>query len=156
MRIRTARTALAPERLQMSSMIDIVFLLLVFFVMTFQIVAIEGDLEIAAPRAPAVDDSIDVLPPQSFHVRLEAAADGSLEGVYFDQRALADVDGLHAFVRQIVAEHVAIGRSREELSVVLHCDDHLHYAHTVAAISAIRGYVANGEIHELIRTIRFN
>ena len=51
--------------LQMTPMIDIVFQLLVFFIMTFKIVAQEGDFNIkmplAAPNAGTADDSL--LPP---------------------------------------------------------------------------------------------
>ena len=48
--------------LQMTPMIDIVFQLLVFFIMSFKIVAQEGDFNIkmplAAPNAGTPDDSL--------------------------------------------------------------------------------------------------
>ena len=63
-------------QLQMTPMIDIVFLLLIFFVMTFKIVAQEGDFNIkmplAAPNASTIDDSL--LPP--LKLRLVADQDG--------------------------------------------------------------------------------
>ena len=48
----TARRRTRPHdtiRLQMAAMIDVVFLLLVFFVMTFRIVPVEGDFNVKMP-----------------------------------------------------------------------------------------------------------
>ena len=50
MRIRN-REERKKNQLNMTSMIDIVFLLLVFFVMTFKIVELEGDFSIRMPLA---------------------------------------------------------------------------------------------------------
>ena len=54
-----------PEelKLNMTAMIDIVFQLLVFFVMTFKVVAMEGDFNIKMPLAAADGQSVDDLLP---------------------------------------------------------------------------------------------
>ena len=51
--------------LDMTSMIDIVFQLLIFFIMTFKIVAPEGDFNIRMPKAAPSQNSTpeDLVPP---------------------------------------------------------------------------------------------
>ena len=51
MQIRNANKAGEKIELQMTPMIDIVFQLLVFFIMTFKIVSMEGDFNIRMPAA---------------------------------------------------------------------------------------------------------
>ena len=75
--------------MQMTAMIDVVFQLLIFFMLSFKIVAMEGDFNVkmplAAPREGLPDDK--QVPPVK--IRLEAnAAHGlgrmSLNGVVYD------------------------------------------------------------------------
>ncbi|MFT5528125.1 MAG: biopolymer transport protein ExbD, partial [Pirellulaceae bacterium] len=52
--MKVRNNKLGPDEeieLQMTPMIDIVFQLLVFFIMTFKIVAMEGDFNIKMPMA---------------------------------------------------------------------------------------------------------
>ena len=53
MKIRNTGRGEQETNLQMTAMIDIVFLLLVFFVMTFKIIAPEGDFNIKMPAQAA-------------------------------------------------------------------------------------------------------
>ena len=64
--------------LQMTPMIDIVFQLLVFFIMTFKIVAQEGDFNIKMPLAAQQQGMPEESPILTMHVRLRADADGRL------------------------------------------------------------------------------
>ena len=51
-------------KLNMTAMIDIVFQLLVFFIMTFKIVALEGDFSVKMPQTSdtPIDRLLDELP----------------------------------------------------------------------------------------------
>ena len=51
MKIRGTEREGADTRLSMTPMIDIVFQLLVFFVMTYKVTVMEGDFNIKMPRA---------------------------------------------------------------------------------------------------------
>ena len=55
--------------LQMTPMIDIVFQLLIFFIMTFKIVSMEGDFNIKMPQAsPSTVQTIEPdFPPMSLY-----------------------------------------------------------------------------------------
>ena len=132
MRIRH-RTAEPDEasHLQMSSMIDVVFLLLIFFVMTFQITAAEGDIAITPEQAAA--SSKPMLRRETLRVHLIADDAGMLRGVQLEGRMLSRLNELNA----VICEMVAV-RSAEEFSVQLSSDASLQYQATVGAITAIR------------------
>jgi biopolymer transport protein ExbD len=157
MRIRHTPRQERPDKLQMSSMIDIVFLLLVFFVMTFTITAMEGDFHIdAAPRAkgPATPNKQpDVLP---MHLRLTAHDDGSLKGIRGGQRRFRDFDDLHRFIMGLTAEHTDVESPLEGFVVDLDCDQHLDYRYVIDAITAVSGDLRpDGSRVDLIKEIRF-
>ena len=61
--------------LQMTPMIDIVFQMLVFFIMTFKIVTQEGDFNIKMPLAAASGAEVDPT-ALDMTLRLSANADG--------------------------------------------------------------------------------
>lgn len=157
MRIRHTEQRQRPDKLQMSSMIDIVFLLLVFFVMTFTITAMEGDFHIdAAPRAKGQVTQVkqmDVLP---MNLRLTAHDDGSLKGIRGGQRTFRDFDELHQFVIGLAAERPDPGTPLEGFVVDLDCDEHLDYRHVIDAITAVSGDLQpDGSRVDLIKEIRF-
>ena len=86
----------------MTSMIDIVFLLLVFFVMTFKIVEMEGDFTIRMPLAgegKSVQDVTDL----PLKLRLRADEEGRLTSMALNEIDLGtDFDKLRANVIALV------------------------------------------------------
>ena len=85
MKIRnTNRHADEKVELMMTPMIDIVFQLLVFFIMTFKIIAPECDFNIRMPLAAPSQGvpNPDELPP--LKVRLTATDDGRLADIYLN------------------------------------------------------------------------
>ena len=82
----------------MTPMIDIVFQLLIFFIMTFKIVSLEGDFNIKMPAAAPSEGppEEDLLPP--LRLRLTAGEEGQLNGIQLDDRAFlsfAELRGAH-------------------------------------------------------------
>lgn len=156
MRIRHTERRERPDKLQMSSMIDIVFLLLVFFVMTFTITAMEGDFNIdAAPRAKATAAEIRQ-PELPMTLRLTAHDDGSLKGIRGGQRRFQDFDELHRFVIGLYAESQEPGAALDGFVVDLDCDQHLDYKYVIDAITAVSGDLQpDGSRVDLIKQIRF-
>jgi biopolymer transport protein ExbD len=142
--------------LQMTPMIDIVFQLLVFFIMTFKIVSQEGDFNIkmplAAPAAGAPDDL--QLPPMK--VRLQAGASGQLAGMSLGERSIATMDALRAEIVSIVGTDRGPGTTQETAEVELDCDYGLRYEHVIQAITAVSGYVDDtGNVVKLVEKIKF-
>ena len=82
--------------LNMTSMIDIVFLLLVFFVMTFKIVELEGDFSVRMPLAGS--DSVTMDPTDlPLKLRLMADENGRLTSMLLNEIDLGtDFDQLRS------------------------------------------------------------
>ncbi|TWT43204.1 ExbD/TolR family protein [Botrimarina hoheduenensis] len=144
--------------LQMTPMIDIVFQLLVFFIMTFKIVLPEGDFNIRMPLpasdAPAAPSE---LPP----LKLEMLADDQgklrelrLGNLKFDGegRFLA----LHQHIRGLVEDEGGPGTGVEQ-EVEINADYGLQYDFVMRAITALTGYIdPNGVPHQLIEKVRLS
>ena len=156
MRIRRAGEAGEPARLQMTAMIDIVFLLLVFFVMTFQIVPIEGDFLLELPRKGAAADSpcYDL----SLRLRLMADAEGRLAGMALNSRKIApDFDALQNLVVEIVGDQRGPGSVAATAELEIQCDYGLKYEHVIAALTASTGYVTDdGKTVSLLEKVTFS
>ena len=142
--------------LQMTPMIDIVFQLLVFFIMTFKIVSQEGDFNIkmplAAPAAGAPDDL--QLPPMK--VRLRAGAGGMLAGMSLNDRGVGTMEALRLEIIGVVGDERGPGTVQETAEVELDCDYGLRYEHVIQAITAVSGYIdETGNVVKLVEKIKF-
>jgi biopolymer transport protein ExbD len=141
----------------MTPMIDIVFQLLVFFIMTFRIVAQEGDFNIRMPLAAMSEGPppIDKLPPMV--VRMQADSRGNLAQISLNQRALGtSVRRLHDEIRQVIGDDRGPGSVQETAEVELDCDYNLRYEHVIEAVTAVSGFLdASGNIVKLVEKIKF-
>ena len=154
MRIRNI-AAKEKIELQMTPMIDIVFQLLVFFVMTFRIVALEGDFNIKMPAAAPSQGTPDEeqLPPMT--LRLAADDDGQLSGIQLNDIGFGSFDELHQHVMGIVGTDAGPGLL-SGAEIELDCDYNLKYAAVTDAITAVLGHkTEDGTIVKLIEKIRF-
>lgn len=144
--------------LQMTPMIDVVFQLLIFFILTFKIVAPEGDFNIkmplAAPSEGLPDDNL--LPP--IKITLRAKPDGSLARIQFGERPLGSFGQLHNEIREIVGDDSGPGSVAANTEVELDCDYQLKFENAMKAITAVSGYVDpdTGGIVKLIEKIKFS
>ena len=143
-------------KLNMTSMIDIVFQLLVFFILTFKVVVQEGDFNIrmpsSAPSKNAMDE--DLLPPMK--LRLTAGADGKLAGIKLNQQNFNDFNQLHEEILGIVGSDAGPDSGMSGGDVEIDCDFNLDYENVIAAITAVTGHPADdGTIIKLIEKIKF-
>jgi biopolymer transport protein ExbD len=142
--------------LSMTPMIDIVFLLNIFFLFTFKIVLPEGDFNVQMPSAAAARAAEpSELPP--LRLVIKAAPTGELADLQLAGRSFGN--GRDAFARlqqyvrtQVVAEG---GEAAAEQEVEIDADYDLNYDYIVRAITAVTGYVEGGERHKLIERIKF-
>lgn len=150
--------------INMTPMIDIVFQLLIFFVMSFKIVTPEGDFSIKMPMAPAEgkmdDESTPPLPP--IQIRLHSATNGQLVEVYAGQKPMGRGEEGLKKLRKFILEQVASkdGRPNPEVAreteVELTCDFRLKYEYVIACISYVTGYRdTNGEVVRIAEKIKF-
>jgi len=157
MRFRNTQQRKEPSRLKMAAMIDIVFLLLVFFVMTFTIVAVEGDFRVEAAQ-PSANAVADAPPPVEtrMHLRLTAHPDGSLAAIRMNDRYFSDFDSLHNFVLGLAAERSNVDEPFDGIVVELDCDEQLNYENVIDAVTAVTGDLrSDGTRVDLISSIRF-
>ena len=157
MRIRHSTSSGAKDKieLQMTPMIDIVFQLLVFFIMTFKIVSQEGDFNIRMPLAAPTEgnpEEQDTVPP--IKIRLRAGNDGTLVGIIMNDTISVDgMTDLRNRIIGVVGEEG--GPAQQEAEVELDCDPNLHYVHVIEAVTAVSGYIQNDEIVHLVEKIKF-
>ena len=159
--------ALAKEnqdiKLNMTAMIDVVFQLLVFFILTFKIVALEGDFNVRMPLA-----SSDPPPEQLENlttlitVKLNAGDSGNISGIEVDNGfETASLNGvemfeeLSDFVERTLADN-SDPSAEQDVEVEFDIDYNLKYQYTVKAIGNVSGKVLpDGSIKTLVEKIKF-
>jgi len=143
------------QELSMTSMIDIVFLLLIFFVMTFKIVEMEGDFSV---RMPLASDSTGMVDDTELplKLRLQADANGRLTSIAMNEVQLGtDFDSLRDTVIGLVGG-VQPGESEDGgPEVEIDTDYNLRYEYVIKAITAVSGYKIGDETVKLIEKIKF-
>jgi biopolymer transport protein ExbD len=141
--------------LQMTPMIDIVFQLLIFFLLTFRIVSMEGDFNIKMPRAAPREG-----PPESFDppmlVRLRADANGDIVGIALNDTPYGNYEALRNRIIELVGTGTGPGSVQETAEVEFDCDFNLRYEETINAITSVSGYVGDdGKPVKLVEKIKF-
>ena len=159
MRIRHIGTKDEKIELQMTPMIDIVFQLLVFFIMTFKIVAAEGDfnikMPIGAPREGLPDPH--QLPPMK--LRLSANSSGQLIKIQLNQKGFGREDwgALRGYIIGILGDDRGPNSIQQSAEVELDCDYNLNYQHVIDAITAVSGYINDDDkVVKLVEKIKFS
>jgi len=127
---------------QMAPMIDVVFLLLIFFMCTLKIISQEGDFNINMPAvAQAQTETPKLLP--DFKVRLLAdVASGQLIEVRFGQRSLGTGPRAFQLLQQTIKEQIAGSPYADEIEIEIDADFDLNYEHVISAVSACTGEVS--------------
>ena len=151
-----------PEeiKINMTAMIDIVFQLLVFFIMTFKVVAMEGDFNIKMPLASESADSLDEELPDLITVRLDAGENGNISSITVDDSEILREATMFSDLTSIVEERLAAEGDPErtsETEVEFDIAYNLKYSYTVKAIAAVSGKVLPGGegIKTLIKKVKF-
>jgi len=157
MRIRNvARHGDEEVELQMTPMIDIVFQLLVFFIMTFKIIMPEGDFQVKMPKsAPSEGPPPDnAVPP--IVVKLAADGNGHCNLIRMGDNSLDGFDELAVQIRGIVDDQGGPGSpGGQAVEVEFDCDYNLRYEYVIQAMTAVSGYVQDGQVVKLVEKIKF-
>lgn len=143
------------QEVNMTSMIDIVFLLLIFFVMTFKIAEVEGDFSVRMPLASQSSGMVDdtELP---LKLRLLADPQGQLASIQLNEVQMGvDFNQLQSMVIGMVAGNVPGEQAGDGPEVEIDTDFNLRYEHIIDAISAVSGYKEGDQTVQLIEKIKF-
>ena len=146
-------------KLNMTAMIDIVFQLLVFFIMTFKVVAMEGDFNIRMPLATTDAESIDEELPELIIVKLRAGDNVGIARITVDDNDPFVSEDWFAELTDYVEKQIAGEGDAESAStteVEFDIDYGLKYGYTVKAIESVSGRIMlDGTIKKLIEKIKF-
>jgi len=157
MRHNDRTDVLSRQPLRLTPMIDVVFLLLVFFIFTFKIAAREGDFRVSTARAGISAEVAPQMPP--LVVRLRADQEGELIAVELNGRVLSrehPFQQLHSEVRALVG--ACGGLDAGGLEVELTPDPQLKHRYLIDAVTAVSGYrdQQSGRIVPLVENIRLS
>lgn len=149
--------------INMTPMIDIVFQLLIFFVMSFKIVTPEGDFSVKMPMAPQQGemDPNEQPPLPPIPIRLNASTTGQLLDVECGGRNLGRGEAGLANLRKFILQQVAPkgGRPNPEVAreteIELTCDFRLKYEYVIKCISYVTGYREGSDIVRIAEKIKF-
>ncbi len=148
-----------PEeiKINMTSMIDIVFQLLVFFIMTFNPPIAEGDFSVKMPLNSDIPDDQIIDPPTVINVKLTSALDGTLSNILVNSVPVDQNDLYGGLTKIIESELAAEGDpdKARETEVDFDIARELKYAYTVAAIEAVSGKKEGDVVTKLIGKIKF-
>jgi biopolymer transport protein ExbD len=156
MSVKIKREGLADKiPIDMTPMIDIVFQLLTFFIMTLKIASLEGDFNIkmplAAPQAGDPDPNALVL-----NLHMTANDKGDCANLRVDDQSFNGPEDerwiqLHNYVASVVGE----GSLAAAAEVKIHADYDLKYENVIKAITAVSGKIEDGQIIKLVEKIQF-
>ena len=161
MKIRARNPGGDKIETQMAPMIDVVFQLLIFFMLTLKIVEPEGDFDInmplGAPQSSSITDA--ELPP--FKVRMQADPDtGELALLTYNGQPMGNGDAaflrLNAEILKSVNALKAAGPGNlDKQEVEIDPDFGLKYKNIISAISACSGKMVDGKMVRYISKIKF-
>jgi biopolymer transport protein ExbD len=140
----------------MTPMIDVVFQLLAFFILTFQLVVPEGDFDIEMPPLAGAEAPRTLVEP--LRVRLIADSAGALADVRVGERSLGrQIAALGRHVKRLAGDPSGPDGMKLALEVELDCDAGLRYEHAMAALASVtRGVDAGGNSYRLVDRVRFD
>ncbi len=144
---------------QMAPMIDVVFQLLIFFMLTLKIVEPEGDFNINMPlTAPSQDPSQDV-PLYDIKVKLRANPDGSLAQLSIGGNNLGNGPAAFQRLNDEVLKLVGGGAGVpmiDDMEVEIDADYNLNFQYAISAVSACTGRLnESGDIDRYVEKIKF-
>jgi biopolymer transport protein ExbD len=135
--------------------------LLVFFILTFKVVAQEADFNIRMPAAAT--KSMTDIAPQVLKVRITAGGSGVMSDLKLDGKSLGNGAAAFKALRDIVRGKIddAGGptAAAEVLEVEFDADYEVQYDYVIRAMDAISGYKTgsgdNVKINRMIEKVRF-
>jgi biopolymer transport protein ExbD len=140
--------------MQLTSMIDVIFLLLIFFVMTFKIVAQEGDFNVRMPLSgQGATTDTTTLP---IKIRLRSNADGQLVDIVVNEtRSFGnDFGKLRGHILELTGGN-APPNPEDGPEVEIDLDYDLRYENVISAITSVTGQRQGDDIKRLVERIKF-
>ncbi|REJ76833.1 MAG: biopolymer transporter ExbD [Planctomycetota bacterium] len=154
MKIRSIGSQSADKiDINMTPMIDAVFQLLIFFMLTLKILPQEGNFDINMPVSGVPGEAA---PDLAIKVFLAANPDGTLAQIRLGGKPLGnDVPLCYRRLNGEIAALAGAGAG-DEMEVEITADYDLHYEHAIKAVSACTGRLGpNGQLIKYVETVKF-
>jgi biopolymer transport protein ExbD len=148
----------AKNELQMTSMIDVVFLLLVFFMLNFKVVEQEADFSIRMPLAAAGAGNPEENTELPLKLRMRANAGGELVGMQLNDIELGtDFAKLQQLAISLVGTPSGPVEEGKGPELEIDNDYNLRYAYVIEAISNVSGVrdPGSGQVARIVQRIKF-
>lgn len=132
---------MAVPKPDMTPMIDCVFQLMIFFMLTLKIVAAEGNFDVNMPIGQSSGAPQDII-AQDIKVRLKADPNGNLVSLQIGSRSLGNDDRAFAQLNEEILRAIGGqpgGPAAKDTEVELDADYNLHYNYIIKAISSCTG-----------------
>jgi biopolymer transport protein ExbD len=141
----------------MISMIDICFMIIIFFIANMRLFLPEGDFYIKMPSAAPQEGTPSNADSPVVRVRLHADRSGGLAGIQVGERKVESLKELRRQIREISAIDRGPAGTPSQTEVEIDCDYNLSFESAVDALTAISGYVADDRtIVHTIERVRFS
>ena len=142
----------------MTPMIDCVFQLMIFFMLTLKIVSAEGNFDINMPIGQAQGQADPLA--QDIKVRMIANAEGNLVSLQIGTRKLGNDDRAFTQLNSEILRAIGGtpgGPAAKDTEVEIDADYNLHYSYVIKAISSCTGRFdeRTGGIVRYIEKIKF-
>ncbi|MDO4570080.1 MAG: biopolymer transporter ExbD [Planctomycetia bacterium] len=137
----------------MTPMIDMVFQLLIFFILTLKIVDAEGDFNMKMPLQAGVNQQADIEPPETITLFLNAQSNGDLASITIGSKTGTKVP--LGELSNLIRGRVGGTGGGSDPTVELAPDGHLKYAYVVQVLGACSGRMKDGKIEKLASKIKF-
>ncbi|MBA4015639.1 MAG: hypothetical protein C0483_00480 [Pirellula sp.] len=158
------RDVKAPDKIDinMTPMIDVVFQLMAFFLMTFKVASVEGDFNLKLPKSERSAGAANTQ-TEMINIVMRAQATGDLAVMQIDAApptrwSNANDAILFADLRAKIAAKVnaARGAGQEEPEVQIDADDNLRYEFIIKTVDAVSARVGeDGKVQQLAKKVKF-
>ncbi|MBW3540414.1 MAG: biopolymer transporter ExbD [Planctomycetes bacterium] len=157
MKVRGSGKKAEKVDVPMAPMIDVVFQLLIFFMLTLNIVAPEGDFNINMPIGAPGPPSDNV--PTSIQVRLLADPEtGQLAQLQVTgQEPYGSGPAAFQRLNTYILQQTGAGKNplADEIEVEIDPDYEVNYEYIVKAISSVTGRMRDGKLQRFVEKIKF-
>ncbi len=156
-RLRDKSHGIHKIPIDMTPMIDAVFQLIIFFMLTLKIRTDEGNFDINMPIGAPAQASSQLLVPD-IKVRLIANRAGGLGRLELGRRSLGNGDQAYAALNDSILGIVGKGGAlNKEVEVEIDADYELHYQEVIKAITACTGRInpATKQPERFVEKIKF-
>ncbi|RMG33440.1 MAG: biopolymer transporter ExbD [Planctomycetota bacterium] len=142
---------------QMAPMIDVVFQLLIFFMLTLKIIEPEGNFNINMPLGAPSSATMEEQNFPDLKVKLRANPDGSLAALMFGGTVLGNDEAAFERLNRKILEAIGTpgGAATKETEVEIDADYNLDFRYVIRAISACTGRMQGKQLIRYVEKIKF-